>query len=405
MKTASIGTVDLKSAELPRSRFDWKSTLHSTLQFGEVVPAYCQYMDAGDKLQVRSSERLLAAPLLAPVFGKATLKAVHQFVPLSDLTANHAPMMAQQGVARGAGTVIHPTYDFCMSLRDLSVMCLWGAKCTLYSAGMNSGLNPQGEDPDVVGLTLFEYNGSDGTLASGDPGASAFADSGFSLLSFPQFGLSNVYSLLVGRLLNDYVNRLSYREIPLSNPSAGSFLNVLPSSTYYQMFSEQYDLDTVSLDKADVLIPLFWVDSSSKEHSYYYAFRLSSFGKRLKKWLNVQGYELNFNNDALVNLYPLLAGYKAYFDLYQPQLYTNWEQTYASRLLKYLDLQPNPIITDFWKYPYASWPTQVELLQNFLFMSLVVLSLLKNKILFLLIFVILLFLLLLRLCVFLLIRM
>lgn len=364
MKTASIGTVDLKSAELPRSRFDWKSTLHSTLQFGEVVPAYCQYMDAGDKLQVRSSERVLAAPLLAPVFGKATLKAVHQFVPLSDLTANHAPMMAQQGVARGAGTVINPTYDFCMTLRDLSFICLWGSKLTLYASGKYSGLNPQGEDPDVVGATLFEYDGSDGSLSSSDPGYSCLNDAGILEFSFSRFGLTNSARINVARLLNDRNNVNLYRDIPLSNPSPGSFFNVLPSSTYYELYSEQFDLDTVPLDKADALIPLFWVESN-EEHLYYYAFRLSSFGKRLKKWLNVQGYELNFNTDVLVNVYPLLAGYKAYFDLYQPQLYTNWEQTYASRLLKYLDLQPNPIITDFWKYPYASWPTQIELLQNF----------------------------------------
>ena len=59
----------------------------------------------------------------------------------------------------------------------------------------------------------------------------------------------------------------------------------------------------------------------------HFAFRLSNFGKRLRKILMGLGYQIDFRAKNEVSILPLFAYYKAYFDSFGLTLYQNYLHT------------------------------------------------------------------------------
>ena len=61
------------------------------------------------------------------------------------------------------------------------------------------------------------------------------------------------------------------------------------------------------------------------------------YGKRIRKVLQGCGYQINFSSGQSVSILPLLAQYKAYFDIFGLQLYQGWETTKCSKLISYIE--------------------------------------------------------------------
>lgn len=115
------------------------------------------------------------------------------------------------------------------------------------------------------------------------------------------------------------------------------------------------DNNRIEIDGADHI-----VDTGT----YILAFRFSATGKRLRKIYLGLGYSLDATNDS-VSLLPLLAFYKAWYDLYAPQRVSNWTRTKAFALIKYIEDQYKPDFTDN-LYKALRSDTQFSLFEEFL---------------------------------------
>ena len=236
MQNNTIGTIAMKTAKLPRKFQDKSYSVHTTMDFGSVIPANVTFMEADSKMVVEGSERLLAASMPAPTFGKMLFKGVHKFVPVSDLTENYAPLMAQQGVSRGNQQFV-PQCLPRIRVRDLSLFMLWGAKCTI-------GVNTFADSATTLNVGILSYTRSMEVSGPTPNPISAlpenmrkpFADM-FISQNFNQYGLTNAWRINSMMLLNDTDSSADYRTIPLANDSAPSFFNEQPDNRTYQATS------------------------------------------------------------------------------------------------------------------------------------------------------------------------
>lgn len=338
MQNNSLGKIAVANTKRPRSRFDMSGDLHTSMDFGSVIPARMQLMIPNSKVVASSHERILCSPMLAPTMGRLGLKVYHNFVRLSDLTENFAPMLSQEAVSRNASQFV-PQQVPSMRLKELSLFALMGAYLNIYENATTGAVDDSG---DISVVTSGVYSGTTGILAS-DAMLSTFGlltkVSSSPTLSI--LGLSSGFGLYASFLLHEtFVNRYY---IVLGNPQNATFYPIDPTCDYYKTDSQWFDLSDVTPENADVVIP---VEENGK--SYYFCFRLSDYGKRIRKILLGCGYQLDFTSDAVVSLLPLFAFYKSYFDVFGLTLYQNWEQTYAYRFLRLADLIPSPYISAYW---------------------------------------------------------
>lgn len=78
------------------------------------------------------------------------------------------------------------------------------------------------------------------------------------------------------------------------------------------------------------------VNTGDSAGSLTICFRLTNTGRRLRKIFIGLGYSLDANNDK-VSFLPLLAFYKAWFDLYSPQRLKTWTSSKCFALIKYVE--------------------------------------------------------------------
>lgn len=88
--------------------------------------------------------------------------------------------------------------------------------------------------------------------------------------------------------------------------------------------------DVVSIDGAD-----YTISGKVGNVDHILAFKFTKMAKNLRKVLLGLGYQLNFLNDDKVNILPLFAYSKMYFDLFVVKQEVNWEYTDAFRILRY----------------------------------------------------------------------
>lgn len=311
MQNNVLGTIAVSNTKRPRAFFNKSADLHTTMDFGSVIPAKVQRVIPNSKIVMQSSERMLLAPLVRPTMGRLSLKGYHNFVSMSDIWPNYAAMMSQEPIYRN-GISFTPSILPNVSISELSLSVLFGARCTIYV-----------------------WNGTSGSsfadLLDIDSSVSGFNPNVTSTWSVPQAGTA-ITDLMIDRSYNAY-GLIGALRIPchllLGKNTASSFSYLpLSNSSLADLFNLDGNSDVVTPDGADVAIPL-------SIGSYYYllCFRLSSFGKRLRKILIGCGYELNFNMDSRVTILPLLAFYKSYFDVFGLTLYNNWESTACSRYI------------------------------------------------------------------------
>lgn len=67
MKNNAIGTIAVSNTKRPRARFNLSGDVHTSMDFGSVIPARCQFVLPNSKLVMSSKERVLCSlclPLL-----------------------------------------------------------------------------------------------------------------------------------------------------------------------------------------------------------------------------------------------------------------------------------------------------------------------------------------------------
>lgn len=343
MKTANLNPITMSKSGYSRSKISLSHDVNTTCGFGEIQPLMCRAMFADSKAVVEMESLVRLAPMLAPTFGDVKFKTYHEFVAMSDLTANFNALLSGTRVNRGSESFV-PKYLPHIPLALLSVACLIGAKCTLYRANLGGSPvwhtyrpTPEVLDPSVPTMQqVFDKLCTDlgcnqneilkTTNWDNTPFEGANRCGGFN------------YSLLAPNLDSSFIRS---RFIPLLNGGA-------PASYGYNVEGDDNTIfyAPVYMENADVI-----VQRTIGEYRYSFCFALSSFGKRIRKALLGCGYQINFNSTKLVSLMPLFAYFKSWYELFGLQLFQNFEDTACNKLLQLYDNH------NFYDY---TWRAQAE---------------------------------------------
>lgn len=326
MKTNTLGKVSMQTANRPRARFDLSHNVNTTFGFGETQPLTCRLLVPGTKTIVSNESLIRLAPMVSPTFGLMKLKTWHYFVGMSDLTRNFSALLGQTKVTRG-DRVFYPEKVPHCRLDMLSAMILNGAHCSIW----RNSTSEADSGTDVSNFTTWdththssEYNQAITNLGN--------------VIGQEQFSVFDSY--------NGFWLDLACVCPRLPMPDGGTSRIWLQNTTRESFFQKTNDQDQIVTTDAngldDSLVYLDTADYVSVRTingtTYAFAFRLSSFGKRLRKILLGCGYQINMQDDTLVNLMPLFAYYKAYYDIFGLMLYSNWDTTYAAQLLEWYDM-------------------------------------------------------------------
>lgn len=352
MKNNTIGKVELSTAldGRKKSHFNLSHDVSTTCGFGEVQPILYRHLRPNESFNVDFSSLIRLAPMVAPTWSRLYFKHWTQFVPMSDIFPNYASLLSQQAISRGTNSVVTQKLPS-ISIAALSSLILTGAFVTIYESNWMTD-ETTGEKQLVANLYKSpSYDANDlskfpqvGTAEykfmnavknqSGSVGTSRQQSYGFSS-SAKVFGMLRGLFVAGKSAENHSDDRTGNDMMPLANPALGSFF-AFPQSAVFPY-------EPVTLEGADLIItkPFYRVDTTSAqpifEDTYItFAVRLSDFGLRLRKILLGLGYAINFDSKQQVSILPLLAYYKAYFDVFGLTLYQHWETTNCYKFISWL---------------------------------------------------------------------
>lgn len=328
MKNSTIGKISTKKSGFPKSKFNYSHDVNTTCSWSDVQPLMCRTMIPDSKAVVGVESLIRLAPMVAPTFGDARFKTWHEFVAMSDLTRNFDALMAQTRVNRGSSSFVPNRVPY-TSLFDLSCLALIGASCTLYYNGdgaLFDNIHTWENQRDAGWMQqLFSDLATDiGTSTS------QIVDNNLFPSSSPFYGADGFFRFNPTTLLPENHAHRNDVWIPV-NRGRGSIS--APFGSYTWGSAVQAFGGDVTMDSADVLIIREY-----NGHGYAFAFRLSDFGKRIRKALIGCGYELNFDDANMpISLMPLFALHKAWYELFGLTLFDNYEDTYANKILQRYD--------------------------------------------------------------------
>lgn len=343
-----LGQIATQTAFKARSRFNLDHDYNSTLTFGETQPSFIREMIPGSKLEIKTNSLVRLAPMPAPTFGRMKIENRSHFIPLSSLVKHFQDsFLTQTIVSEGPKTFKVETLPY-IQLCRLSWYILTGARCTIYkTAALDESYQTQ---------TVKGFNVSDDTSRAALESLCASLRTAQYLTPLqpsptPPIGEygEDFIQLVPERLFNmdddlpsGTLDLSKCTTIPLANRHEWSF-GLNQSGTLDETGENDYMYGAVHMNSADYVHTV----TRSNGDVLHFAFRLSNFGKRLRKILLGLGYQIDFRASNQVSILPLFAYYKAYFDSFGLTLYQNYLHTNAARCLTDFDYNNNPSYNDF----------------------------------------------------------
>lgn len=389
MNNNNLDQITMRSSKRKRERFNLKSVNDTSFGMGEIQPVLVREVVPNSKSVFSVGNIVRLAPMNAPTFGEIKLHHNMMFVGMSDLTDKFSAFLAKQPVAFGGGLVQIPNELPQVARRVLAAMMLVGSKCTCYFPEQTSSETAQemnirkwyyninsdySESRDPISKIITNYNSPSGystvwqRLHGVTSEADVFTDSdlwcenlgskdpqGHWQTAFKNYSGAGVN---LGRILGwshsfwvPSANFSPYSFLCSGSPENPEFARQgIIASRFYNPVT--MDLEDVTPDNADYIIHNTFRQGSGTSAAIF-CFRLSDFGKRIRKILLACGYGVEFNDNSPVSLMRLFALYKAWFDAFGITLYQSWETTNCAKLLQYYD-------SDY-KYEWTSTMIDAEL--------------------------------------------
>lgn len=357
MKTNKQDKIKVNKSGFKRSKFNWSHDVNTTFSWGEIQPTQCKLIVPNSKTTMSIQSLVRLAPMVAPTFGRVRYKTFSQFVPIAEIFPNFDALMSQEPVTTAGGTKV-PSQVPTVYLSQLSSYILHGARATIYFAmdttdGRTAAQNaaagyyvtsyrpdPYGnlDAANVLKGYLTELVNSGYFVNNNDPYASLTS-------GLPSVGRRVMFDM--SKVTNNGTSFLSNSVVPLALTDTVQLFPVqrgYTPSSHTKPKIPSY-MREVTMDGADYVIEGNHFKSDNTAIHYAIAFELSDAGKRLRKVLQGCGYQIDFGSSEMVSVLPLVAQYKAYFDVFGLQLYQGWETTFCSKFIKYVEndfiLNPN----------------------------------------------------------------
>lgn len=367
-QTSKLPKIKIMGATNKRSFIPLTHNVYATQKVGKITPYMCRFMDANSKAKVKLETLEYNAPMVAPTVGDVRLKHWLYFVGLDKLSPTFANMLSKMPSVGSNGTEFMVEHVPSIMLSDLTLLCLIGSYCTIYWRDLY-------EAPQEVPRAAWQ-TGLWNLFSSNNTNSNAFAA--------PMLAATNVAyrsssagqtNALTGIISSDYLGNMrawcinakflkvdaplavqgqssAYIPIPLSNPttSGGSFvdwqfpLSGVDEGKEEPVYNGKHDNMThgvdctpVPIDHADYSVTrsFDYADESGTHHySLRFCFRLSDFGRSLRDIIIASGNQLNVSSSKRVSFLPYLATYLAYFECQSLQLYKNWQNTAAFKIIR-----------------------------------------------------------------------
>ena len=384
MKTANTSNI---AAEIPltkKAKFNLSHDNNTTYDWGSVQPLFGKMMLPDSSINVNIEQLTRLAPMVVPTFGRVKIKNIAHFIPMQEIYPNWDAMMSQTKVTRSTTTsgkasanTYVPKKVPHIANNVLAAMCLTGAKVNMYYSG----------DVGTDNENRWICTANTGTFASPAPN-SAMTQAAREVL-YQVLDIQNTASPTTASLTNwnytgydFYTRRIVRRKdntCVLNSSNGASVLHLptistmtpqaLPNAngTGYTHTANNEDRNAgvggsnvnkgpVTFDGADIIweyagtngtgitsaersgttdaSPLEGVTTNKFDgKKIRFVFKLSSFGKRLRKILIGLGYDMNLANDDNVSILPLIAFYKAWWDSYAPERVKNFYETAAWKVI------------------------------------------------------------------------
>ena len=342
MRTKELNKISFQRVKRSRSRFDLSFDSNTSAGWGDLQPVVSRLLVPNSKTKLSLDSLVRMAPLVRPAFARVKAKFWSAFVGMSELTQNFSALLSKETISRGDLTFI-PSEVPNIALNDLSVFILMGARMSVWEVYDSFQPNQSYVAYKLRHVTQnFDYSSDEVTKwINSSVWRPRTSDNQLLTKLSKALGGYNGAWFDFSQILNPAPDpRGSW--MPLENLTASSFFDYGTLNNNVWASNNDY----VSLESADYVIERTLM-INNKPHYLAFAFRLSEFGKRLRKILIGLGYQPNFNSDTRVSLMPLFAYYKAYFDIFGLTLYNKWETTNAYKTLYRYDLSNNPIFNIF----------------------------------------------------------
>lgn len=370
--------INIETPDKTKTKLPWSRNFFTTSSFGECVPLQVKKILAHSKTVCGTDQLLRLSPMVLPTYGDVKLKIWHNFVGMSDLIRSYTKFVTGQPYSTTQG-VRTQTYKPRMKLSDISSLILIGCKFTIYDYDTINGteLTP---DARATNWRLYETNDSVDNLYRKAEIVTQLLSQGYlGSVTYEDARFPSYRGIMVSpRMFNE---NAPTNLVPCANQNivAGSQdpdTQVWTANPDCDLFGTTYADDgviksaEVPLNKADFV---FTRNIGTEQNPSFVAFavRLSSFGTRLYKILKACGFEVNFaDNESYLDILPLFAYYKTYFDSFGLCLYQNYESTNAAYLLNQYDNANSTVFdlgnTEFMRFIYDLGNTYVADVQDFI---------------------------------------
>lgn len=377
MKSNKQKKIVVKKSGYKRSRFNWAHDVNTTYSWGEIQPTMCKMVVPNSKTTIQTQQLIRLAPMVAPTFGRVKVKNYSQFVPMAEVFPNFDAMMAQEPKSTENGTKVPAAIPY-ITLGLLSQYILIGARGTLYwtEGADNDARKALADD----GQYTTRYKASDGSMDTFTTNLlTMLYNSGSGPFDNKNNPLSDYNSAIANLGWRIRFKPKACGDCSINNAFAGSTVKYIAlGNSSVNSSTPEFALNTliaydptipnlnegvdpcdrqVSLLGADYVIEFKMTDGSSNDWYFALALECSDYGKRLRKIIQGCGYQIDFQCAKNVSILPLLAQYKAYFDIFGLTLFQGWETTYCAKLIKTIE---NNFISDLNVSGYAPFPVTAE---------------------------------------------
>lgn len=337
--------VKIEEASVHSTKKDLSGSVNSTYQIGRVGVCTSRFLLPDSKTMASPESLVQTAPLVSPCYAKQYYRQWHMFVPIEDVFKNYSALMTGKEISRN-GVIISPTRMPFARAKYISTFCLNGAKCTMWFKQLNK-LGAAVEDDGKPTGEFFsgrdldeqiEVDAVSGVTAS--VALSALVDAAkLALLWQPD---SDGVPTVNFSSLNDVDYTLTSGNLVESTfvlPSLDVDESATDEMGYdYNSFSTPESADFVYYKTFDVEFPSAGIaDNIVVKYRCAYCFRLSTWGAELFKVLKGLGFSTDPDDTSDYSILPLVATFKAYWDIFGLNLWQNYESTRAGMLQTYYD--------------------------------------------------------------------
>lgn len=275
-----------KSTKKYPHKFKFKN--YTTSSFGAVQPLFHQFMNNGDSLSLSSGQLVRLAPMPVPTLGDLKVINKFRFVEMNELYPYYDAFLAKRSVRSAEKTFIPTKLPF-VTNNSLWSLIFYGARY----------LNTE-STPTLGAVTCYK-------AWSGHPATTYVLPDATDMSK----GFSSCLDSFVGN--------------QNAHPDA-------QSDNYLYMFDITSVLTQRNCDFCLINYPST-LSTSEPPLPNIFCVKLNNAGRRIFNILRGLGFSLDPTDSTELDLLPIFAFIKAYFDEYEPQRSINWHSTDAYNFL------------------------------------------------------------------------